>query len=337
MTERAHVPWRATRARVTAALTAACAVAWAAVPGVADASELDQEISGGQQIATDPAVLSDGHVDIGPHYVDDEWTLLVHDDTGGASAWRRMDSTVFRVGDAALLDVPDSDAYSFLPADPGDRVHVLPQAQQSGVVWLGWNTQDPAVMEDIDRGATLRLRGVQGPGEMVMFLQSGNLSEPDVLWDSREAYPQQMWVEVNTHTHANWVFSEPGVYLVEVEVTADVVTGGTESDTRVLRFAVGDGTATDEAMRAEYAGAPASETEPQAGTAQGDGGSDAGAGADETAGSSDGIAPGVLIASGAAVVLVVAVVIGVLRGRAVRKRAELERAARGTPGREGGP
>ncbi|PZF84880.1 hypothetical protein C1I92_07245 [Jiangella anatolica] len=282
-----------------------------ATAGAAADPNLDQEIDADQPIATDQAVLSDGHVDLGPRYVDGTWTLLVHDGSTATPVWRTAPNTVFQVGDASLTTVPDNPDYAFLPATPGTDVHVVPQAQEPGVVWLGWNTQDPTVMDSIDRGATLTLRGVQGPGDVVMFLQSGTLGEPEVLWDSREPYPQDLWVEVNTHTHANWVFSEPGVYLVEVEVSADLISGAAESDTQVIRFAVGDATSTDEALAAQYAGAaPAQDATPAAADEASDDGDDGGS------------APVLLGVVGAAAVLVVVLAIVVLRGRAARRRAQ---------------
>ncbi|MBB5788809.1 choice-of-anchor M domain-containing protein [Jiangella mangrovi] len=295
---------------LVAGVVTATAAAGASTAGASADADLDQQIDPDQAIATEPAVLTEGHVDIGPRYVDDAWTLLVHDDHAEPAVWRTTPQTVFQVSDASLTTVPDDPAYAFLPAEAGTDVHVVPQAEQPGVVWVGWNTQDPTVMESIDRGATLTLRGVEGPGDLVMFLQSGTLGEPEVLWDSRAAFPQDLWVEVNTHTHANWVFSEPGVYLVEVEVSADLVSGEPESDTQVLRFAVGDATSSDEAFAAEYTSAAPGETAtpPAVAEASDDGGG--------------GPAPVLLGAVGAAALLVVVLVIVVLRGRGARRRAQ---------------
>ncbi|XCB30255.1 TIGR03769 domain-containing protein [Arcanobacterium hippocoleae] len=47
-------------------------------------------------------------------------------------------------------------------------------------------------------------------------------------------------MELNTHTHANWVFTEPGVHLVRVTAQAQLKNGETVSDTKILRFAVSD-------------------------------------------------------------------------------------------------
>ncbi|MEU8244456.1 choice-of-anchor M domain-containing protein [Actinoplanes missouriensis] len=206
---------------------------------------LDQTLDAGQAQATGRAVLETGHVDIGPRLRDGRWTIQIHDDHATPPVWRDPAATVLRVRDTAVQQVPGDEAYAFLGEQPGTPVHVVPQTEKPGVVWIGWNTQDPGVLGAIDRGVTLNLRGVQGPGAVTVFLQSGNLGAPQVLWSSAKAYPQPLWVETNTHTHANWVFGKPGVYLLAVQVTADLADGSTASADTVLRLAVGDATEPD--------------------------------------------------------------------------------------------
>lgn len=279
--------------------------------------ELDQKIDPGQDVVRDRQVLSDGHVDIGPRFVDGRWTLLVHDDAAKAdpaspSVWRPTDATVLQVRDEAVLQVPDDPAYAFLRSEPGTDVFVVPQTQNPDVVWVGWNTQDPEVMETIDRGVTMTLTGVQGPGSLIVYLQSGDFAEPDVLWDS-EGEPKPVWVDVNTHTHANWVFSKPGVYLVQVKLEADLVDGTTVSDTRELRFAVGSRTSTGEAFAAKWQGRPAAAK--KAAAAPEDGGSGGGG-------------AGVLLAVGAAALLAGFAVVAA-RGRGAKRRARSLREGEG--------
>ncbi len=239
------------------------ALALVAVPGVAvaeeDDSDLDQTIESGQPVVTGERELTAGHVDMGPRFIDGEWTFLIHDDVAKADAnaqsvWRYPDETVFHILDEGQLTAPDDSAYSFLGAEAGSTVWVSPQTQNPDVVWVGWNTQDPDVMAQIDRGITLSLTGVQGPGKMTVFLQSGSFGEPQVLWDSSIADAQPLWVDVNTHTHANWAFTEPGVYLVQMEASATLIDGTTVSDTQVIRFAVGSSTAAADAFAATWAG-----------------------------------------------------------------------------------
>jgi surface-anchored protein len=238
-------------------LLAAPSPAFAAGADDADDPNLDQTLDE-LAIAHGQRVLQTGHIDMGPKYDDDgAWRFLIHDDVAKADAnatsvWRYPDETVFHVLDAAKLTVPDDPAYEFLGAEPGSDVYVVPQTQNPDVVWVGWNTQDPQVMETIDRGITLSLNGVRGPGVMTTYLQSGSFGEPQLLWDSRAAGAQPIWVDVNTHTHANWVFTEPGVYLVELVAEADLIDGTHVADTQRVRFAVGAATSPDAAFAATW-------------------------------------------------------------------------------------
>lgn len=262
----------------------ACAVLLLALPAAATAEDedpnLDQQL-GELAVVHGKRVLDAGHIDMGPKYDDGEWRFLIHDDVakadaGATSVWRYPDETVFHVLDQARLELPDDPAYAFTGAEPGAPVWVVPQTQNPDVVWLGWNTQDPEVMKTIDRGVTLSLTGVQGPGTVSVYLQSGTFGEPQVLWDSRKSGAQPLWVDVNTHTHANWVFTEPGVYLLRLRAEADLLDGSHVSDTRLIRLAVGTSTSTDEALAATWKGsaepaADAAEDTPAA-AAEGDDG-----------------------------------------------------------------
>jgi putative ABC transporter-associated repeat protein len=285
-------------------------------------ANLDQAIRAEQPVARGEKTLADGHVDIGPRFVDGRWTLLIHDDQakemdakpGHPSVWRHPERTVLQVTDDALQTVPDDETYGFLPAKPGDRVHVVPQTQDPDVVWVGWNTQDPDVMERIDRGVTMTLTGVQGPGDLVVYLQSGDFGDPQVLWDST-AKPKPAWVDVNTHTHANWVFSRPGVYLVRVRIAAELVDGSTVSDARDLRFAVGREASPAAALAARWTGPEPEVDSSESAGAAGDAAADDGGG-----GSSGMVVPIVAIA----LALVAVLAATVLRGRRARARARTE-------------
>lgn len=275
-----------------------------------ESGSLEQEIDPDQEIAADEAVLDVGHVDLGPRYVDGEWSLLVHDDhEAGRSVWRSLDRTVVRVADTAIQESPDDPAYDFLGVPGGTPVHVVPQTQDPEVVWLGWNTQDPEVMDAVDRGVTLSLAAVEGPGDLVVFLQDGGFGEPDPLWDSRTTEPQPLWIDVNTHTHANWVFTEPGSYLVAVTATATLLDGSEESVTGTLRFAVGDATDPATALAAapiEIAGDAAGPVPDQATDDPGTGG---------------GVSTTVVLLATAAVALLVGLALALVRARRARAAA----------------
>ena len=61
-------------------------------------------------------------------------------------------------------------------------------------------------------------------------------------------------MEPNTHTHANWVFTEPGVHLVGVRAVVKDDAGTVHTDEQLVRVAVGDGTDVAAAQSAQFNG-----------------------------------------------------------------------------------
>ncbi|WP_435737986.1 choice-of-anchor M domain-containing protein [Cellulosimicrobium sp. PMB13] len=294
-----------------------------------DEPGLQQRVGADEMSVEGREVVTQGHLDIGPRFLDGTWTLQARDDRVVPAVWRAPEQTVLHVLDDAILPAPDSPDFAFLGVDPGAPLYVVPQVQNQDVVWIGWNTQDPEVTQRIDRGATLRLDGVEGPGAFHLFLQEGVTGPPNVLWSSDVDAPQDLWMEVNTHVHANWVFTEPGVYTFDVTVLADLADGSSVEDAGVLRFAVG--TATDP----QTAFAAADETQPEAAEPVDDPTdvepSEPAAPDDaSTADTSDAAGAGTptstvaLWVGLAVVVLLAAVVVTVLHGRRARAAAERE-------------
>lgn len=212
---------------------------------------LEQNVAANEPISQTSAVIEAGHVDLGPRLIGGKLTVSLRDDSAASPVWRDPNKTVLRVRDGALIQVPQGEDYKFL-AD-SKRVYVLPQTQKTQLVWLGWNTQDPAVTKLIQGGVNMRIEQVKGPGRSWLILQEGTFGKPKVLADSA-ASAQDIWVDTNTHVHANWIFSKPGIYLVKVSFKATGVDGKTYQATTTLRFAVGDATSTTNALKAQPSG-----------------------------------------------------------------------------------
>ena len=212
---------------------------------------LEQNVAANEPTSQTPAVIEAGHVDLGPRLIGGKITVSLRDDSAASPVWRDPNKTVLRVRDGALIQVPQGEDYKFL-AD-SKRVYVLPQTQKTQLVWLGWNTQDPAVTKLIQGGVNMRIEQVKGPGRSWLILQEGTFGKPKVLADSA-ASAQDIWVDTNTHVHANWIFSKPGIYLVKVSFKATGVDGKTYQATTTLRFAVGDATSTTNALKAQPSG-----------------------------------------------------------------------------------
>ena len=245
-----------TRGAVASLAVGIIALALGTAPArAADDPALDQTVAADEEASTESAVIDTGHVDIGPRMVDGQWSVALRDDSGAHPVWRDPDRTVLRVSDAALMAAPTGSDYAFMGAQAGEQYYVVPQTQNPDVVWLGWNTQDPGVVSAIDRGATMSIGSVAGPGRTWMFLQDGTFGKPRLLVDGQSGQAQDVWVDASTHVHANWVFTAPGVYTAALTFSARTTDGRQVSAATTLRFAVGSQTSADEAFAAAPAGA----------------------------------------------------------------------------------
>ena len=274
-------------------LVAALLIIVGAPSSVADPSpdpDLAQSVAAHEEWSNEASEISVGHVDLGPRLIDGQWRAGLRHDAETGAVWRDPNQTVLRVGDAAIMTAPDSADYPFLADVAGKPVYVVPQTQNPSVVWLGWNTQDPAVTATIDRGLTMRVGPVSGPGRAWLFLQSGTFGKPLLLADSGAA-PGDVWIDSGTHVHANWAFSAPGTYTATVTFLGTTTAGEAVSASTTLRFAVGDAASASEALAMAAPAASGSGSgsgAPAAGASQGAGSSSANPGA---AGSSESASP----------------------------------------------
>ena len=280
---------------VLAVIVSAFLVIVGAPSSVADPSpdpDLAQSVAAHEEWSNEASEISVGHVDLGPRLIDGQWRAGLRHDAESGAVWRDPNQTVLRVNDAAIMTAPDSADYPFLADVAGKPVYVVPQTQNPSVVWLGWNTQDPAVTATIDRGLTMRVGPVSGPGRAWLFLQSGTFGKPLLLADSGAA-PGDVWIDSGTHVHANWAFSAPGTYTATVTFLGTTTAGEAVAASTTLRFAVGDAASASEALAmaapaASGSGSGSGSGDPAAGASQGAGSSSANPGA---AGSSESASP----------------------------------------------
>ena len=289
--------------------------------------DLAQSVAAHEEWSNEASEISVGHVDLGPRLIDGQWRAGLRHDAETGAVWRDPNQTVLRVNDAAIMTAPDSADYPFLADVAGKPVYVVPQTQNPGVVWLGWNTQDPAVTATIDRGLTMRVGPVSGPGRAWLFLQSGTFGKPLLLADSGAA-PGDVWIDSGTHVHANWAFSAPGTYTATVTFLGTTTAGEAVSASTTLRFAVGDAASASDALAmAAPAAAPADGASASSSAASSGAAPAASGGAPASSSSASGAASGglpdwaflAIIAVAAASLLVIGALV-VARSR--RSRAE---------------
>ena len=185
-------------------------------------------------------VISDGHVDMGPQLDGGALRIRLKDDSTTPPTWRETADVTLKVTDKARIDVPSGADYAFL-GKAGEKVYLLPESQQAGIVWPGWNTQHESLVKGTRGNVVWRLKQVGGPGEFKLFL-TGPFGTPKVIFDSAKTLPQQLGIAPNTHAHGNWAFTKAGTYQLSVEMTATTTAGRSVSDTRTLTIAVGDST-----------------------------------------------------------------------------------------------
>ncbi|MBZ2198304.1 choice-of-anchor M domain-containing protein [Occultella gossypii] len=316
------------RRRLALAATAvALIVATTMTAAAADTSDdLDQTVDSDEALEQGQVAVEAGHFDIGPRLPDGTWRIQIRDDSQAPPVWRDPQDVVFHLLDDAILPAPADEQFEFIDAEPESDVYVVPQTQLTEVVWVGWNSQDPEVVSRLSGGMTLRFHGVQGPGQFTLFMQNGNFDPAQLLWTSDDPEPQDIWADANTHVHGNWVFTEPGAYLMDVEVLAELADGTSVSDRSLLRFAVGTDTEPEAVFGAQWDGAADADSTSSTATTDPDAPDPTSAGTTEADTDDGGSGPPIAVIAGAGALLVVAalVIAGALRSRRARRLAESE-------------
>ncbi|RMB82469.1 choice-of-anchor M domain-containing protein [Streptomyces shenzhenensis] len=191
------------------------------------------------EVADERIVIDTGHVDaIAPRLVDGEFRTLFKDSRTSDVVWREPNSVIMHLTSRGKQTVPDpADGLSFI-GDAGDTFYAIPQTQDPEVLWAGWSTE-AFQNTDIQGNFTLALDKVEGPGGLLIFEWSP-FGEPMMRFDTRDGLPDAYEVPARTHEHANWVFTEEGVYRMTFTFKAQLSSGAEVSDSQVFTMAVGD-------------------------------------------------------------------------------------------------
>jgi putative ABC transporter-associated repeat protein len=194
-------------------------------------------VPAGPVTSTAGVVLAAGHVDYAVRLVGGKLVSQVKDGTvAGTTTWRAPGSVVFHVVDKAATNVPGGTQFAFL-GKPGDRIWQIPQTQQAGVLWLGWNTEE-LKSTDVSGDVTWRLDKVDGPGALAVF-EFDPFGKPVLAFNSGDGVPDSYAVRLGTHAHGNWTFTKQGIYHVTFTHTAKLASGAQSSDQQTVTFAVG--------------------------------------------------------------------------------------------------
>lgn len=176
-------------------------------------------------LLSDPVQIARGHLDVRLTQSNGEggltYGLAVKDDSltnARTSVLRTVGSTTLTAAPNARFVRPASlsdPSYDVL-GPVGTATYVLPETQNSDIVWPGLSTEgiDYAALPE---GADLTLHLAQAPeGARVAFFQGGTFGAgAKVHFDSSKGDGLVHTTEA-THMHGNWVFSAPGTYRIEV-------------------------------------------------------------------------------------------------------------------------
>ncbi|MDR2565785.1 MAG: choice-of-anchor M domain-containing protein [Bifidobacteriaceae bacterium] len=181
-------------------------------------------------------VIAGVHADaISTFWDQGQLVLAAKADTPTAHTRYEADQVWFHVSNGLRLTGFPA-GFEFVAA-PGSTVWIAPETQVGGELWPGFSTESVPLGTLDGNDTTLTLVGVEGPGDVELW-QSGTFGAPQRLWSSDED-GFKSFTRGNVHMHANWAFTQPGIYALTVAAQAKVG-GAPVGDTAVYTFVVGD-------------------------------------------------------------------------------------------------
>jgi putative ABC transporter-associated repeat protein len=185
---------------------------------------------------TSGVVLDQGHVDYASRIVGGQLVSQVKDGTqAGKTVWRAPSEVVFHLTDKAAGKVP-AGPFDFI-GPQGSTIWQIPQTQQQGVLWAGWNTEEVTTAQ-VNGTVTWKLTAVSGPGALSIF-EYDSFGQPKVIFNSKDGLPDTYAIPLGTHAHGNWVFTAAGAYRLTFTQSATLASGTQSSTTQTVTFAVG--------------------------------------------------------------------------------------------------
>ncbi|MDR5700865.1 choice-of-anchor M domain-containing protein [Agromyces aerolatus] len=158
-------------------------------------------------------VLDRGHIDL--FFVsaaDGKAVLQLVEDVTGLRVVHEAETVLLRVAEHAYrTDIP--------PGTPGAPAgYVLPLTQAPDLIWPGWDTNRTAAGGHSD--VTIHVTAVDGPGRVHLYSQGSFGDIRPLLQGGATSLPGSIREPAPAHTHAQWVFSEPGIYQLTAHATA---------------------------------------------------------------------------------------------------------------------
>jgi surface-anchored protein len=159
------------------------------------------------------------------------WYLQAHDEF--ADIVYPADQVLFYVSEANRKTVPDNPVFTFMGADPGATIWVLPQVFDPGRLSVGvsaediqegtfatYTEMDPRVQAE-GPWVKLTLQAVRGPGQLSVW-QNDAFGQPIVWMATSEGLTAQdaVFIYAGLDADFNWAFTAAGMYEIDVVASA---------------------------------------------------------------------------------------------------------------------
>ena len=183
------------------------------------------DIQGVHQLGSPSAeFFSSGEIDLEVAFEEGEFELVLLDEANEREI--EAGDGILVAGTSTLEPVPGDSHYSFL-GEPGNRIFVLPQDEQEGVLFLGIAGDEIPAGEFANDSVDLALVEVNGPGSVYLYA-SDEFGTPTTYYNSADGIDETdvFPVSVGGHSHQNWGFSAAGRYEVTLQATGVTASAG---------------------------------------------------------------------------------------------------------------
>ncbi|WP_161602343.1 choice-of-anchor M domain-containing protein [Tautonia marina] len=185
-------------------------------------------------VAIADTIISGGHWDVDVEYDGANEEFELHWHLHGTDTVIETDEALLYLDPSnTALTRPGGAQWDFLGTGAGDLVYILPfdePADLSSLVWLGLSAEEIPTGTFNPNNITLSLVGFSGPGEFSLFT-TDSFGNPNVFMATSDGLSSgdAINLTLGSHRHANWAFSELGLYGLTFEAS------GTLLDGRVIR------------------------------------------------------------------------------------------------------
>jgi surface-anchored protein len=171
--------------------------------------------------------FDEGDTDIGIGYdLINGWDLHVHQEEPPPGIEVEPADALLQINGSAQTTVPAGAQWSFL-GTAGSPVWILPNVNTTGLLYLGWATEEIISGVFVNDEVTLSLKSVNGPGDFSVY--SVSFGNPNVRMNSGDGLSgaDALVLPTGIHQHFNVAFTAPGAYKVGFEASGTLVSGNT--------------------------------------------------------------------------------------------------------------